>query len=230
MKIFKFVVAISLLIALIGCSTPGATAPTANPQEVEATMSIMRTQAYESAAQIFTQTAAARPSDTPVPTETQAPPTRTPTEPPTPTNTFPPLPTWTATRIPPTATSIFTSTPIGPVATATNSALQCQIKSQSPALGASMSPNNDFDMHWVVKNTGTAAWNSDNVDYKYISGTKFQKYADGFDFPKTVNPGEEIDLAVDMKAPGTTGAYSATWAIVQSGQTICTLKIDLQIK
>ena len=227
MKIVKFAVVVTLLLALVGCNTPGANAPTANPQEVEATMAIMRTLAHESAAQNFTQTAAARPSDTPVPTETQAPPTRTPTQEPTATSTFPPLPTWTATRIPPTATSIFTATP---VASATSTSLQCQIKSQSPALGSSMSPNNDFDMHWVVKNTGTSSWDANNVDYRYISGTKFQKYADGFDFSKTVKPGEEIDLVVDMKAPNSTGAYSATWAIVQSGQTICTLKIDLQVK
>lgn len=229
----KIVALVALSLVLVSCSALSGNGisvqPTANATEIESTMVMLKTQAYEVISAQFTQTAAAIPSETPAPT--LAPVTATPM-PPTPTAVFTatPYPTFvmptTVPTLPPAPIASATTVSI----TATSSAYACKIVSQTPYIGQNVSPNYDFDMHWVVKNTGVKTWEKDNIDYKYISGTKFQKYADGIDFPSTVKTNEQIDLVVDMKAPGSVGSYFATWQIIQGGTVICTLNIDINVK
>jgi hypothetical protein len=55
-----------------------------------------------------------------------------------------------------------------------------------------------------------------------------QTYADVFDENVAVAQGGELTLVVDMKAPTTAGKYSAVWALMMEGVTMCTLPVDIE--
>jgi hypothetical protein len=162
-------------------------------------------------------------------TATTAPPAVEPTQPPPlPTSTNTPVPSFTP--VTPTATS--TRPPATPVATFTITPVVntvCRIDEQRPSYGDDFPKNADFDGNWKVTNTGSQTWSASAVDIKYISGTKFQVNGDIFDLPSDVAPNGQYTFIVDMKAPGSNGRYSTTWAIVQSGTTLCTLPLTIDV-
>jgi hypothetical protein len=208
---------IFLIAALLaGCSGP---TPTLEPtRDQQPTFDAIQTQAVATVVANMTMNA---PTATEVPTETPVIPTDTPV----PTNTPEPiieLPTATATRIPATLAPLNTSTP-------TQAALQCSIVEAAPASGAKIDKDTDFDARWKLKNTGTKAWQTESVDLKYVSGTKFQKYADVYDLTEGANPDGQITLVVDMVAPNTSGRHTATWALVDGGVTICTMVVTINV-
>jgi len=66
----------------------------------------------------------------------------------------------------------------------------------------------EFDKTWRVRNTGTCSWPADTV-LAFVSGAKL-------DAPDSVpvgplEPGEEIDVTVKMKAPDQDGNYTGIW-------------------
>ena len=91
-----------------------------------------------------------------------------------------------------------------------------------------MAVNFDFDSVWKVKNTGTKDWEAGYIDLKYISGTKMQTMGDVFDVNTVVLKGGEITLTVDMRAPNTAGKYTASFALVMEGITMCTLPVNIE--
>ena len=218
----------SILILLIAvslgaCSLASNPPPAAPTQNVEPTLVIVRTEAAATvAAQLASQptatqlppTATLAPSATAVPTNTEIPATQVP-----PTNTpLPPQPT--STPIPTLRpTSAISSTPIG---------YACSITASSG--GGKQLPGADFDARWTVKNIGANKWLTSQVDYKYSSGTKLQKFNDIYDLPSDVASGESLEIIVDMKAPTAVGIYTDVWTIVQSGQVLCNLPIQITVK
>ncbi|HSV85436.1 MAG TPA: NBR1-Ig-like domain-containing protein [Levilinea sp.] len=106
----------------------------------------------------------------------------------------------------------------------------CQVVSASPNTIQSMSPNNDFDGVWQLKNTGSKNWDLKSIDYKYISGAKIYKHDAIYDLPKTVKPGETIKIVVDMIAPSTSGVYTTHWALVEGSATLCNMSISIKVK
>jgi hypothetical protein len=220
-KVFSFVVLTLLAVASSACGIFGPKAqPTLDPIVFQATLNAASTQALETIAAQITQTAQAQPA-------TQVPPTQEPTvivitptlestATATSTSTQPPAPT--ATQVP--ATSTPTKTP---------SALDCTILSQSPASGAKFAVGYDFDGVWKLKNTGTQKWEMGNVDIKFDSGSKLQKYGDAYDLAKTVNPGEEITITIDMLAPQVAGTFKAVWKLMQGSTTICTMNLNIEV-
>lgn len=232
-QVIKIFMLIAIGMVLASCNTGSQANPTA-AVDVVATLSAVQTQSADAikavennamatlgAAQ--TQMAATLAAQAAQPTEapaTEAPvataePTLAPTAAPT-----------TVVVVPTTAPTAKPTT--GP--TATPSAFACSIVSVSPALNTSVTPGYDFDMVWVVKNVGSSAWSKDEVDFRYSSGTKFQKFTDGFDLTETVDSGKTITLAVDMMAPHEKGHYTATWVVVKGNTTICTLTTDITVK
>ncbi len=217
MRSLKFVLILTIAaIALTACQ-PSAPA-TVDPNIVQATVNALSTQAMETIAAQATQTALAIPTNTPQPTST---PTEVPTATlaATATATLPPPPTAVPTRA-------ITNTP---VYTATTAPYACVITSQSPASGATLKINEDFDMKWTIKNTGTKIWLLGNVDLTYTDGQKMQKYTDGVDLPKETDPTEEVTFVVDMKAPDKAGTYTATWKLLEAGTNICTLSVNIKV-
>lgn len=226
--ILKIMIFVLLCFALTSCSILGGSNPPSNvAADVEATLNAIKTESFATVGAQFTQTAAALPTDTPYPTP--APITATPLPPtPTETPTKTPFPTFVMPTLPPPVVIVSTTPTI--TLTPTSTAYSCKIQSQSPTLGQQVAPGYDFDMHWVVKNTGTKDWDQNNVDYRYLSGAELHKYTSGIDFTKTVKSGEEIDLTVDMLAPLNPGTYTAQWIIVLSDTTICTMTAKIVVK
>lgn len=226
-KIFVLVV---LSMILASCN---AVSPT-NPNEavnVEATVNAVLTQSAESIKELEASskaTLSAMQAEIAATAAAQAAqPTAVPTVQP-PAATAVPTIAPTAVVIVPTVVVPTAKPTVGP--TATPSDYACSFVSITPAGKTEVTPGYDFDMVWTIKNVGLKSWSKDDVDFRYSTGTKFQKYADGYDFTTTVDSGKTIELRVDMKAPTTAGHYYATWLVVKGATTICTLPVDIIVK
>lgn len=75
--------------------------------------------------------------------------------------------------------------------------------------GTTMSPGQDFVKTWRVKNTGSCTWDS---GYKLV----YAEYADKMSgqwqpLTQVVQPGQEVEVSVQFKAPAQTGEYVSAW-------------------
>jgi hypothetical protein len=145
--------------------------------------------------------------------------------------TWTPLPTFTSFVLPtatntltPTATFTETAT-----LTPTSAAYQCIVVSSYPESGRTFPPGGDFDGRWTIENTGLETWEA-SVDLVYISGTKFQAYADAVDLPKIVEPGKSVDVIVDMLAPREAGTYDTRWALRKNDRYFCEVSLRITVK
>jgi hypothetical protein len=205
-------------VLLVSCGSP---TPVIEPTvDQQSTIVAVQTQAAQT---VVAQITISAPTATDVPTETPVIPTETPAPTNTPEPTLEPTVAATATRVVVTLAPTITFTP-------TQAALQCSVAEQSPASGAQFAKDADFDAKWKLKNTGTKMWQRENVDLKYVSGTKMQKYADIFDLEENVNPDGHVTFIVDMIAPNTTGRHTTTWALVDGSTTICTFSININVQ
>jgi hypothetical protein len=210
------------IIALAGCSpaTGALSTPTLDPQVFASTVAAIQTKAAQSVYAQLTQSAALTPSATlpPPPTDT---PQDTDTPLPTVAPTFAPIPATATLAIPPTQR---------PTASPTQGAYQCAITALKPASGTSLTKGNDFDLNVTFKNIGSETWDDNSVDFAYLNGAKFQKKVDAFDLPANVDPGDSINLIVDMVANTETGTQNATWGLVHSGSSFCSVGIRVIVK
>jgi hypothetical protein len=148
---------------------------------------------------------------------------------PAPTNTLAATPIPSFTPVTPTMTFTRTLPPPPPAATPTPLNTGCTITSQSPAAGADFDKNGDFDGNWVVRNEASTTWSASSVDFKYISGTKFQTNVDSIDLPADVAKNGTINLIIDMRAPGVAGRYYTTWALVDGSTRLCTVSLTIDV-
>lgn len=215
MKIFLLIA----LLTLLGCNAQATatptiaaptTVPTVDPQIFASTVSAARTEAVQTVYEQLTQavTSTPLPTDTPQPTDTA---TMTPVP-----------PTLTPTKIIVYAPT-FTVVP-------TQGAYQCSISNLSPAYGDSLTSGADFDLAVTLDNIGTKEWSTDNIDFKYLSGAKFQKKVDGIDLPSNVDPGDSIHLVIDMTATTGTGVQNASWGLVFGSTPFCVVNIQVNVK
>jgi hypothetical protein len=216
LKIFLFI----SLFTLLGCnapltstptSAPSATAiPTTDPQIFASTVDAARTEAVGTAFAQLTEAVTATPpaTDTPLPSDT---PSMTPVTP-TATRTLAPFFTPTISAFP------------------TQTAYQCEITALSPKSGDSLTSGSDFDLAVTLKNIGTKKWTTADIDFKYLSGDKFQKKVDGIDLPSNVSTDDSINLVVDMVASTGTGTKDAIWGLVNGSTTFCVVPIHVIVK
>jgi hypothetical protein len=77
--------------------------------------------------------------------------------------------------------------------------------------GDVLKPGTDFTKTWAVKNTGTCKWD-DGYALVFVAGDKMDGYnvalKKSSDF---VDPGETINLSVDLTAHLAEGTYSGCW-------------------
>jgi hypothetical protein len=76
--------------------------------------------------------------------------------------------------------------------------------------GTSFAPNAAFKKTWRLKNIGTCAWNSNDVSLIFDSGERMGAPA-SLAIPTTVNPGQTVDITVDMTSPANAGHYFGYW-------------------
>jgi hypothetical protein len=218
----KTIFLLAAIITLAGCSpltgVPGT--PTFDSQVFASTVAAVQTEAVQSVYTQLTQSAALTPSATLPP-----PPTDTPRA----TNTSLPTVAPTIAPILPTATMAISPTQF-PTATPTQGAYQCSITALNPPGGTSFTKGIDFDLNVTLKNIGSKTWDHNNIDFMYLSGAKFQKKVDALDLPEDVDPGDSINLIVDMVANTDTGTQNATWGLVRSGSTFCFVGIRVIVK
>lgn len=103
---------------------------------------------------------------------------------------------------------------VAPGATSTASAATCNwaqfIADVTIPDGTSFAANTAFKKTWRLKNIGTCAWNSNDVSLVFDSGEKMGAPA-SLALPTTVNPGQTVDITVDMTAPANAGHYFGYW-------------------
>jgi hypothetical protein len=71
-------------------------------------------------------------------------------------------------------------------------------------------PGTKFRKTWRIYNNGTCTWNK-NYTLTYISGNKMG--ADTISLPKTVKPGEFLEISQDFTAPDVEEDYSNFWRL-----------------
>jgi hypothetical protein len=143
-----------------------------------------------------------------------------------------PTSTVTDTPIPPTLTVSLTPTNTAtprPTLTPLPPQTGCQVNHQSPYYKQHFGPGADFDATWTLENTGFESWDPDTVDFRYLRGYKFQKNTDIFNFKSAVRPQNTVDIRVDMLAPRETGEFTSVWALMDNGNLLCAVMIDLII-
>ena len=181
-----------LLNILVGMFFLAACAP-ATPIEPTPDVNAIRTSAAYTVVAEFTLTAAAF-------TPTTQPPTETPTqEPPT-----------------ATATEAFTTDPTL-AALGTPAALCDDYNFDITTLdvtipdGTPMTPNQEFVKTWKIKNTGDCTW-GDGYSLIYSYGDRMS--GQPVPFSVVVLPGQEVEVSVNFKAPGSIGEYTSAWQMV----------------
>jgi hypothetical protein len=102
----------------------------------------------------------------------------------------------------------------------------CRVNSQTPADNSTFAQGANFDAHWVVTNIGTDAWDSDSADYRFSNGDRIHK-ASIYDFSKSVAPGKQTEIVVDMKAPDSAGTYTTTWKINIGKNKFCSMNLTI---
>ena len=72
--------------------------------------------------------------------------------------------------------------------------------------GTTYAPNTAFLKTWRLKNIGTCAWTSSDVSLVFDSGEKMGAPS-SVALPITVNPGQTVDVSVNLVAPSVAGHY-----------------------
>jgi hypothetical protein len=122
------------------------------------------------------------------------------------------------TPLPPASTNTSTPAPI------TNTALPKPINTQSCDSAQFVSdvtvpdntnfnPGDTFTKTWRVKNIGTCSW---TPSYALIFGSDGSSQMNGpssVALTGNVNPGDSVDLSVNLTAPGTAGTYTGNWKL-----------------
>lgn len=110
-----------------------------------------------------------------------------------------PSPTATPTLPPPTAT------PSGPCGWAE------VVQDVAVEANTIFFPGSAFAKIWRVRNIGTCTWTPEYV-LAFASGDPMGGPA-AVPMPRNVSPGEQIDLAVTLTAPGAPGVYRSAWLL-----------------
>ncbi|MEZ4864284.1 MAG: transporter substrate-binding domain-containing protein [Caldilineaceae bacterium] len=73
-------------------------------------------------------------------------------------------------------------------------------------------PGQDFSKGWRLQNDGTCAWSAD-FSLTYANGNRIEAAMGGTSVKvgKAVQPGEQIDLNVNLRAPQTYGVFQGFW-------------------
>jgi len=72
--------------------------------------------------------------------------------------------------------------------------------------GTTYAPGATFQKTWRLKNIGSCAWTSADVSLVFESGERMGA-SDSATLPTTVNPGQTVDVSVNIAAPSSAGHY-----------------------
>ena len=107
-----------------------------------------------------------------------------------------------------TGTPTFTATPVCP---------QAQfVTDVTIPDGTVMTPGQTFIKKWRIRNTGQCAWNG----YSLVFDSGDAMGGPASKPIGTVNPGQEVDLEVNLTAPASAGNYKGYWRIVTNSNVL----------
>jgi hypothetical protein len=94
--------------------------------------------------------------------------------------------------------------------------------------GTVLDPGESFTKTWRLKNAGTCSWTPSYAvvfsNGDSMSGPATQALS------ATVNPGQTVDISVNLKAPSTPGDYTGYWKLRNAaGVTFATFYVDIKI-
>ena len=84
-----------------------------------------------------------------------------------------------------------------------------------------------FTKTWRLENTGTCTWNT-SYRLKFASGDQMGG-PNSQNLTQSVAPGEQVDISVDLAAPGSEGTYKGVWQIVDDEGNAFVYNIWVQI-
>jgi hypothetical protein len=138
-----------------------------------------------------------------------------------PTNTATPTPTETPTgSLTPTLTSTPTNTstiqlPVAPSIPCYSAAF---IEDLTIPDGTQITAGTDFTKTWRLQNTGSCVW---TTDYQVLfDNGDLLGGPSSFTLPNFVNPGQTVDISVNLTAPHNTGTYEGFWKLEAPNGTI----------
>jgi hypothetical protein len=82
--------------------------------------------------------------------------------------------------------------------------------------GTVMTPNQAFTKKWRIKNIGTCAW----TGFLLVFDSGDSMGGPASKAISTLNPGQEVDLEVNLTAPATAGNYRGYWRINTNGNVL----------
>lgn len=213
----RWIVVAAAAALLAGCSLFAAPTPAVDGA---ATLAAAAKQTQDAVMEAARLTAEAKLSQGQTPTLT-LPPAATRTPRPTETNTA-------IIRLSPTPTASATVTPS---ATNTPAPFQCKLVGQDPVDGATMKINSKVTILWTVRNLGPATWEKEYFDLVQVGGDQIAEKSI-LDLPKTVKPGEEVELVVVLKVGDVTGKYRTDWKLlrIDDNFTFCPLYAEFWVK
>lgn len=181
-------------IILLAACAPAPT-PTQDPAEIQ--QQIDEAVALTVAAQNtqLVQAITALPTNTPLPTQTEAAP---------------------PTSLVPTATPFVVVPPTpapgggGGGSTVTKPEYACDVIHQRPYDDTFFKPGDPFDVKWTIVNTGTKAWVA-GLDLKYSNGPKMTA-SSLFELP-AMKPGDQYSIDFDAVAPNEEGHQVMVWVL-----------------
>ena len=117
--------------------------------------------------------------------------------------------TPTVTGTPPTPTPTRTKPPITQTVPPSSCDKAQFISDVTVPDGTSFAPGTTFNKTWRLKNIGSCTW-TDSYQLVFYSGEKMGG-PDALTFPKSVAPGQTVDLTVSLTAPNAAGSYRGYW-------------------
>jgi hypothetical protein len=171
-------------------------------EPTQSNVDLINTQVAQTIMANLTQTGAVdSPEFTPIPASATLEPSATWTQ----------SPTATSTEVPPTAT------PLPPTPTPT--AIPCNwaqfIEDVTVKDGTVFPPNNMFTKTWRLKNIGLCSWTRDYL-LVFDRGERMDGPA-AIQIGVNVDPGETVDLSVDLISPKSAGKYRGYWRLSTPG-------------
>ncbi len=83
--------------------------------------------------------------------------------------------------------------------------------------GTSVAPDTDFTKTWKIKNTGTCTW-TETYRIKFVSGS--QMGGSTTEIGEEVEPGETVEVSVELTSPSTAGTYTGYWQMANDSGTL----------
>lgn len=185
-KRLAFPVVILMIASLVACNLPSAADATETPMSIDSAF----TAAAQTVEAQFTSNAQTQAAAAPVASNTP----------------IPPANTVTATVAP------ITNTPLPkPINTVQTCDVAQFVLDVTVPDGTSYNAGDTFVKTWRIKNVGTCSW-TPSYALLFASGSQMNGPAT-VALTGNVNPGDTVDLSVNLTAPGTNGEYTGYWKV-----------------